>query len=192
MGTTHPIKDKDDLEALKNFYLYQERNLRNYALINTGLNTALRVSDLLSLRWNDAYNFTRHRFRRHLILSEQKTGKEACIAINQSVQEALSLYLTSVPRAKPQDYIFVGRRFGTHLSRSQAFRIIKHASFALNLSEHISCHSLRKTFGYQAWASGANATVLTVLFNHSSFQITRRYLGIEQDDKDKVYLNLNL
>ena len=39
MGTTHPIKDKNDLEALKNYYLYQERNLRNYALINTGLNS---------------------------------------------------------------------------------------------------------------------------------------------------------
>ncbi len=192
MGTTHPIKDKNDLEALKNYYLYQERNLRNYALINTGLNTALRVGDLLSLRWEDTYQFTRGKFRRHIILFEQKTGKETCIAINQSVQQALSLYLTSVPRARPQDYIFTGRKLGTPLSRSQAFRIIKHACFALHLSEHISCHSLRKTFGYQAWANGANATVLTVLFNHSSFQITKRYLGIEQDDKDKVFLNLNL
>jgi hypothetical protein len=30
------------------------------------------------------------------------------------------------------------------------------------------------------------------VFNHSSFHITKRYLGIEQDEKDLVYLNINL
>lgn len=31
-----------------------------------------------------------------------------------------------------------------------------------------------------------------VIYNHSSFQITKRYLGIEQDDKDRIFLDLNL
>lgn len=30
------------------------------------------------------------------------------------------------------------------------------------------------------------------IYNHSSYAITKRYLGIEQDDKDDVFLHLNL
>lgn len=51
MSTTQPIKSKKDLFALKNFYLNDEPNLRNYALICTGINTALRISDILDLTW---------------------------------------------------------------------------------------------------------------------------------------------
>jgi len=192
MCTTQPIKNKEELNALKNYYLDQEYHPRNYALINTGLNTALRVGDLLSLKWKDVYDFSLDTFHTHLILTEAKTGKENCIAINQSVRQALSLYQSTLLCFRPQDYLFPGRSTDAPLSRSQAFRIIKHASANLHLSDRISCHSLRKTFGYQAWASGANTTVLMLLYNHSSFQVTKRYLGIDQDDKDRVFLNLNL
>jgi len=192
MGTTQPIKDLEQLIALKNFYLEKEPNLRNYALICTGINTALRIQDLLSLKWGQVYCFEDGLYRTHLILRESKTGKEACIALNDSVKSSLALYQNSLKGITAQDYIFRGRTPDAPLSRSQAFRIIKHACSSLHLSERISCHSLRKTFGYQAWASGANPTILMLLFNHSSFTVTKRYLGIEQDDKDKVVLNLNL
>ena len=95
-------------------------------------------------------------------------------------------------KTEPEQYIFSGRKPNQPLSRSQAFRIIQGASEELNLTGHISCHSLRKTFGYHAWSSGVNPVMLMLIFNHSSFDITKRYLGIEQDDKDQVFLHLNL
>lgn len=56
----------------------------------------------------------------------------------------------------------------------------------------ISCHSLRKTFGYQAWKEGAEPALLMAVFNHSSYNITKRYLCIDQDDKDELFLKMNL
>ena len=192
MSAAQPIRNLDDLKSLKNYYLKVQPNLRNYALISTGVNTALRISDILCLKWGDVYNFQLQTFRRHISLTEQKTGKEACIAMNKSLCQALLRYKDSLDAVESENYIFSGKYPDTHLSRSQAFRIIKHACEELHLSEHISCHSLRKTFGYHAWNSGADPAILMIIYNHSSFSITKRYLGIEQDDKDQIFLNLHL
>lgn len=192
MSTTQPIKNLHDLENLKNYYLKTQPNLRNYAMISTGVNTALRIGDILSLQWKDVYDFQEQKFQTHLIHIEAKTGKQTCIAINESLRYALSLYLQSLPFPLPEHYIFQGKIPQHPLSRSQAFRIIKQACNELHLSEHISCHSLRKTFGYHAWIAGVNPAILMVIYNHTSFANTKRYLGIEQDDKDQIFLNLNL
>lgn len=192
MSTTQPIKSKKDLEALKNYYLDVHPNLRNYALISIGVNTALRIGDILNLQWCDVYDFERKEYRAHLTVQEKKTGKENVIATNHNMIAALSLYKESLKEIHPVQYVFYGRDTNKPLSRTQAFRIIKTACEKLHLPGNISCHSLRKTFGYHAWISGVNPVVLMVIYNHSSFQVTKRYLGIEQDDKDKVFLNTNL
>lgn len=96
MGTNQPIKNKKDITALKEYFLTEDFNLRNYTLITMGINTALRISDILALRWKDVYNTDEHSFRSHLNKREQKTGKSTCIALNQSVIQALTLYRNSI------------------------------------------------------------------------------------------------
>jgi len=192
MATTQPIRNKEQLYALKEYYLKQKPNLRNYALIVTGINTALRISDTLELKWKDVCDGSLDTFRHHIVVREHKTGKENIIAINQNVVHALAEYRDSLPSPQLSQYIFTGRRADAPLSRYQAFRIIKQACAVLHLPENISCHSLRKTFGYHAWVAGANPIILMQIYNHSSFRITKRYLGIEQDDKDQVFLDLKL
>lgn len=192
MSTTQPIRNQEDLEQLKNYYLTQKPNLRNYALICTGVNTALRISDILLLKWKNVYDFETMKFREHLELAEKKTGKHCMIALNKSVISSLSLYLESLPYVEQEQFIFTAHLRDTPLCREQAYRIVKNACNALHLPEHISCHSLRKTFGYYAWLAGTNPALLVSVFNHSSFDVTKRYLGIEQDDKDQLFLSLEL
>lgn len=192
MSTSQPIRSTDELEAFRRYYMDEEPNLRNYAMICMGVNTALRISDLLKLKWKDVYDFDERHFKKHMIISEQKTGKESRIALNGSTQNGLTRYMKSLTHVKENDYIFTGRYEGTHLSRSQAFRIVKRAAYSLHMEEGISCHSMRKTFGYYAWKCGTPPAILMDIYNHSSYEITRRYLGIKQDDKDSVFLNVNL
>lgn len=192
MSTTQPIKNTKDIEALKDYFLNCQKNLRNYALFCTGVNTALRIGDILNLTWGDVYDFRQNAFRKHIIVCEHKTGKENTIALNENVTQSLSRYLHSLSDVNAGTFLFPGRTPDIPLSRTQAYRVIKQACTDLNLPEHISCHSLRKTFGYHAWVSGVNPTILMVIYNHSSFRVTKRYLGIEQDDKDKIFLTLNL
>lgn len=192
MGTTQPIRDRQELQNFSTYYKDEKPNLRNYALVVLGLNTALRISDLLHLRWNDLYDFEKLCFRDHLLIKEQKTGKRNRIAINEKAREAMEMYFNE--RNPAEDEFIFSKRTNPYkpLSRSQAYRIIKDDANHTTSEEAVSCHSLRKTFGYFAWQEGVQPALLMDVFNHSSYAITKRYLGIEQDEKDLVYLNLNI
>ena len=82
MSTAQPIRSNDELNLFKEFYLNNRPNVRNYALICIGLNSALRISDVLQLRWEDVYDFKNEHFLKHIIIIEKKTNKETRIAIN--------------------------------------------------------------------------------------------------------------
>ena len=192
MGTSQPIRSLDELTAFRSYYLDKQVNLGNYMLICMGLNTALRISDMLQLKWGNVYDFDRKHYAKHIVVCEGKTGKETRIAINNNLIDAFEMYMGSLKSVSGNDYIFTGKTKGTHLSRSQAFRIITHVAEALNMENGISCHSLRKTFGYYAWKYGTPPAMLMEIYNHSSYEITKRYLGIKQDDRDNVFLKVNL
>lgn len=196
MSTTSPIKTKKELEKFKNYYS-AKGNERNYLLIIVGLNTALRISDILHLQWKDMYNYEKKCFRKHIKLYEQKTGKATSIAINKAVKAALLRLLDAEYKdnnlPEPQTYVFrSNKNKEMPLSRYQAYRIIRKAAENIGLEERISCHSLRKTFGYFAWKEGIEPAMLMHIYNHSSYQITRRYLCIEQEDKDEVFMKIVL
>lgn len=192
MSTTQPIRTTEELSKLKNYYnCSTPLDGRNRLLIIMGLNTALRITDILHLRWNRVYDFTGHHLKSHIEVTEQKTGKQTMIALNDVLKEAISCWF-EVKQPAPSDYIFQSSRSKNPIDRHQAYRIIRKAAAQCDLSDHISCHSLRKTFGYHAWKSGVPPAVLMNIYNHSSYQITMRYLCIDQDDKDEVFANIQL
>jgi len=186
---TEPIRDKKQTASLIRYYK-DRGQLRNYTLITMGLYTALRISDLLSLTWDDVYDFKHHCIKKVLHLSEKKTEKAKSLALNREVITALSLLLPLI-RISPDEALFKSRKTGKAIGRVQAYRIVRHAADALEFHNRVSCHSLRKTFGYHAWKKGVSPVVIMEIYNHSSLDVTRRYLGVTQDDKNKVYLELN-
>ncbi len=214
MSTTYPIKNQNSLQVFKNYYVTVKPNPRNYTLIVLGLNTAFRISDLLQLKWKNVYDLSKMKFREHISMTEQKTKKERTVAINQITLDALSNYFDQYFVERPprqssrscrhdfdslpagisdEAYLFPSAK--NHLlpiTRIQAYRIIKEAALSAGLPQHISCHSLRKTFGYHAWQQGIPPAMLMELYNHSSYKTTKRYLCIEQDEKDDVYRKVQL
>ena len=169
MSTTQPIRDKESLQKFKNFYKTQKPNPRNYAIIGY--------------------------FREYIALKEQKTGKINRILLNREVRKALNLYrhflVKSAAYKTGNPYLFPSPYVSQRpLSRYQVYRMIRNAAESVEIQEKVSCHSLRKTFGYRAWKQGADPIVIMLIYNHSSFDITKRYLCIEQDDKDKIYRSI--
>ena len=188
MPASEPIRDKKQLRKMADYWL-KRGSARNYAMIVLGACTALRIADLLRLKWVDVYDTERGRFCSHISLIEKKTGKQKTIALNRQAIAALKMCLPE----RQGKFVFDNNRGSERaISRVQAWRIIKAAAMANRAVGRISCHSLRKTFGYLAWKAGVLPVMLMDIFNHSSFEITKRYLGITQDDRDSVYLGLAL
>ena len=189
MATTQPVRSKKQIRELVEFYL-QKGQTRNHVLIVLGLYTALRISDILRLKWDDVYDFDRNRVRDSIDIVEKKTKKPKTIALNNNIVNALTLYATEA--ARPGSFLIENANTQKAISRVQAYRIICAAGDALCFETRVSCHSLRKTFGYHAWKSGVSPVVIMDIFNHSSLAVSKRYLGITQDDKNAVYLGINL
>ena len=199
MKITQPIRDIAELKKVKRYYREVKPNKRNSLLVVCGLNTALRISDILKLRWKDVYNENLLSFKSHIDVKEQKTGKKTTVFINKNLKEAFASFLKDIIAKKGklcevmEQFIFLGQKSTDKpISRIQAFRIISEAAKKCLLSHKVSCHSLRKTFGYHAWKKGVSPALLTSIYNHSSYKITTRYLGIEQDDRDEVFELVNL
>lgn len=165
--------------AAKKLLNTKRKNIGLYILIS--INTGLRASDLLDLTWSQLSGDK-------LILKEQKTGKPRTIALNATIS---NLYNTCV--GKPNSYIFMSQK-GTPYSIQRLNRILKDVFKREVKTKNISSHSLRKSFGRRVWEndnqSERSLVYLMELFNHSSIAITKRYLGIRQEELDDIYKNL--
>ena len=190
MKMTDPIKSKKDVRRLKGYYLKKEnKSLRNYLLIVMGLYTAYRISDILELKWSDVLERDGTVVER-ITIREKKTKKYNSAKVNKALEKAILLFAAEEKDKK--GYIFKGGRDKNKpLHRTQAYRIVKTAVNALGIKGNISCHSLRKTVGYHMYLKGTSQILLMKIYNHSSFEITKRYLCIDQLEKDEVFLALS-
>ncbi len=192
MSTTQPIKNMGELKRFEDYYFKICPDDRNRLLIIVALNTALRISDILSLKCEDVFSYEAMQLKKYIIVREQKTNKTNCIYINDQLRDTL-LDTVNFTLKKPIDWLFTSKK-GTDmpLSRYQALRLISKAARESGLSIPVSPHSLRKTFGYHAWMQGASPVILMSVYNHSSYNVTKRYLGIDQSEKDNIYRKIQL
>ncbi|MGL4803480.1 site-specific integrase [Paraclostridium dentum] len=175
MKYVQPIRDRDIIKRMKNELL--KGGLRNYMLFNIGINTGLRVSDILNLKVIDVKDKT------HITINEQKTKKQKRILINSNLKKDIDEYMYKM---EDDEYLFKSRKGNNSpLSRIQAYRILNQAAKNLNLSE-VGTHTMRKTFGYWHYSIYKDVAILQDIFNHSSPSITLRYIGINDDIKDKT------
>lgn len=180
--TVDPIRDKKQLENMKRYLKAQ--NTRDWLLFVLGINSGLRISDLLTLTVKDVKDASRIKIR------EKKTDKVKSFPLSDTCKKAIKEYLTTT--RLNEGWLFPSRKGDKSISRIQAYRILNDAAQAVGISENIGTHTLRKTFGYWAYRQGVDIAMIMQLLNHSAPSITKRYIGITQDELDEIYINLNL
>ncbi|MHB8073931.1 site-specific integrase [Desulfosporosinus fructosivorans] len=175
MNMVQPIRDVKNIERMK--AQLSKGGTRDKLLFILGINTGLRISDILKLKVEDV------RDRSHIVLIEQKTGKSKRFLLNDQLAEELRGYTEGM---EPGAYLFQSRRGDNMpISRVQAYRILNEAAAIVGL-EAIGTHSLRKTFGYHHYKRHKDVAILQDILNHSAPSVTLRYIGISQDNKDET------
>jgi integrase len=146
-------------------------------LIICGINMGLRIADLLTLTYFDLNKDT-------FTITEQKTGKKRVVKVNDNIKSVLRYFKDN----KSSFYCFRSQK-GSVYSRQHVNRLLKEY-----FNKDTTSHSLRKSFGRRVWdnyyKSDEALVYLSEIFNHSSPSITRKYLGIRQQEINNIYDNL--
>ena len=166
--------------------LAKDGNYKMSLLVAIGCFTGLRISDILALRWKQILvvpDFT---------IIEKKTGKRRTIRLNPELQRHIVDCYNHIQPIGIESPILVSQK-GTVFSVQRINAILKGLKKKYRLKiNHFSCHSLRKTFGRQVYNMNSESSELALvklmeLFNHSSVAITKRYLGLRQEEILETY-----
>ncbi|MAD46396.1 MAG: integrase [Oceanospirillaceae bacterium] len=147
-----------------------------------GLNLALRISDLLSLTYEDVSG-------EKLKIVEGKTNKLREIVINQAARQVIERR-----RARHPDHIYLfqsdsnrSRTMIKPIDRSVVSRKFKEVGEQNSIKMHLNTHSMRKTRGWMMHQAGVSIEQICKVLNHSSPAVTMAYIGITQADIDRTY-----
>ena len=166
--------------------LAKDGNYKMSLLVAIGCFTGLRISDILSLRWKQILGVP------DFTIIEKKTGKRRTIRLNPELQCHIVDCYNHIQPIGIESPILVSQK-GTVFSVQRINAILKDLKKKYRLKiNHFSCHSLRKTFGRQVYNMNSESSELALvklmeLFNHSSVAITKRYLGLRQEEILETY-----
>lgn len=170
--------------------LSKDGNYKMSLLIAVGCFWGLRISDILSLRWETIL------YVDEFTILEKKTGKMRTIRINPQLKKHIAECYKHIQPVSIKSPILVSQK-GTTFSIQRINVLLKEIKARYKVKvKNFSCHSLRKTFGRQVYNQNSeNAELALVklmeLFNHSSVSITKRYLGLRQEEILETYDSLS-
>jgi len=195
MSYVEPIRDRKKITQIKNLLRGQGRFF-DLLLFTVGVNTALRISDLLQLQIGHFLDDRGHHKQRFWIY-EQKRNKRQEVAINQSIRETLEEFLEAYPGVveNSEHFVFFNTKtngYSEPIKRGQAWKFIVSICHQVGLPGNFGTHSLRKTWGYHARMQGVDLALIIHKLNHESIAYTKRYLGITDDKLQAVAQRLNL
>jgi integrase len=180
MNEVEAVKTKDDIHMVSR--LLEKHGSSDYKDIwELGINAALRISDLLSLKYSDVEGVE------VLKLVEGKTKKVRSIKLNSKAQEIIQRRRNDNP-----DDTWLFQAKGNRAKSSQ--KPVDRSTVARKFKEigeiigvQLGTHSMRKTRGYAMWSDGVPIEVICKVLNHSTPAVTMRYIGIEKQDVHQTY-----
>lgn len=161
-------------------------------LIAIGVFTGLRIGDLLQLR------FSQFEDKDILTVTETKTRKVRRIKINRDLHDIIDRVKLKMKVNDSSKFIFCNKYGDKPIDPSYANVKLKQIvrKYSIHIEGNISTHMFRKTLGNRVLRlnnfSNESVILLMELFSHSSPMVTRRYLGLREQEILDVYDTLRL
>jgi integrase len=165
-----PLRTAHEISEFKSA-LHDLGGERDRFLFTLGINTGLRISDLIKLKVSDIYA------KPYTDILEKKTEKKRRVHL-LAIQGDIVEYCVD---KQPDDVLFKSKKTDTHISTTQAYRILVAAGEWIGRKD-IGTHTMRKTFGYHYYKRTKDVYTLMEIFGHASPSITKKYIGIREDE----------
>lgn len=176
-----PIRSLELLNDMK-WSLKKWCGERDYIIFLLGINSGLRVSDMLNLKKDELKG------KKKITVIEGKTKKKRDIYLTSIYQE-LNAYIDTL---EGTEWLFPSRKGDKPISRIQAYRQLNKAGEMVDIAEGIGTHTMRKTFGYWHYKQFKDIAELQKILNHSHPQITLTYIGINDEQIENNMKNFVL
>lgn len=187
MELVYPITDRHKLDAMAD-YLYN-KSLRDYIMFEIGISIGIRVTDFTQQKVQFYREACEKGFVEMVPKKTAKYNKKVVVPINKDLNKLIQEYIKD---KDDTDWMFPSRKKGYSITREQVYRILNEAAAAVGITDNIGCHSMRKTFGYWHYYYNHDIRLLMDIFNHSSEEVTLRYIGVSEEKKRESMECMNL
>lgn len=194
MARVEPIMDRKKLDAMAD-YLYN-KSIRDYVLFELGINLGIRVTDFTHQKVGFYRNAVKQGFVELMPEKTARYNKKIRVPISNEMK---ALIYKFIENRADSDWMFESRNKDSNgkplpLSRYMIYLNLNEAAQAVGIEDNIGCHSMRKTFGYWHYYYNKDIRLLMDIFNHSSEDVTLRYIGVSEEIKRKSmeYMNLGV
>lgn len=147
----------------------QVKNIKHRCIVFLLYSGGLRISELLSLRWEDLDA------DRGVIYIRNAKGKKDRITLLSRV--ALTYLLQYRELYRPETQVFEGQAGQCYSARSVNNIITRAASLA-GITKRVSAHTLRHSFATHMLEGGTDLRYIQTLLGHESSKTTERYTHI--------------
>lgn len=172
-----PLKTEKEISEIE-WYLEKKTNQpeRNMLIWLIGLNTMLRMSDIVNLKVGDVR-------QNNPTIIEKKTGKPRKLWLG-GLRTEIDEFLKSEKLSDDRAYLFQSRQGNGKPIQVQTFyRLLTKAGELLGRDD-LGTHTMRKTGARAFYQQTGDIATLQKILNHSTPAITLKYIGITQDDID--------
>ena len=154
--------------------------LRNKAILILLYGCGLRISEALSLNYDDVQNEDH-------ILIKGKGEKERIVPMMPYIKKGIENYLEACPKEIISgEALFIGKRFSRLSPRIIQYALEKIRT-ALSLPETATPHALRHSFATHLLDSGGDLRTIQELLGHSSLSTTQKYTKVETSKLLDIY-----
>ena len=154
--------------------------LRNKAILVLLYGCGLRISEALSLNYDDIQNEDH-------ILIKGKGEKERIVPMMPYIKKGIENYLEACPKEIISgEALFIGKRFSRLSPRIIQYALEKIRT-ALSLPETATPHALRHSFATHLLDSGGDLRTIQELLGHSSLSTTQKYTKVETSKLLDIY-----
>ncbi len=156
----------------------KKSQLRDFAIIDMLYSTGIRVSELVSITYNDIFAQDGY------IRVRGKGNKERLVPIGEQTLYSIEQYRQSLSN-EASSTLFLNNR-NRPLSREMIFMIIKRLALEAGITKNISPHTLRHTYATELVTAGIDIRLVQDILGHDSITTTEIYTHLDTSHKREV------